>query len=598
MAQIPELVHSLTAGLRQGTYECSVCTDLIASLDPRWSCRHCHGVFHLPCIKFWAESQIEQLTKERRGIETRACDGSGGQRFSCPLCQAKNDAATTAEYLCFCGKVPSPKYDAMLVPGACGQMCDRAHADEECTHNCTLTCHPGPCPECPRTRPQSCYCGANERDVGCSSNIHGYECGEVCGRELSCGRHYCEQTCHAGACKPCPLVRIEQCYCGKSSAERACAPSSGYSCHSPCGKLLDCGVHRCAQKCHDGPCAPCERAPERQKTCPCGKAQLWELRHRDTTGTVPSQRAACTDKIPTCGQPCGLPLRCGEHVCTAPCHDTAFERREAAEAKRSKSGEEPSASAAADGDDGDDADNCPPCAALVTLACRCGQQKKKDQPCFVTYLPKSRWLPLAQARGLPREVVKGMVRDYPFQCEKRCSHALSCGRHKCEEQCCENEGHICMKTCRKKAPCGVHECGQLCHPGPCPPCANIGVDPLYCRCRRSVVDPPVPCGTRTPKCNHPCIVPRPCGHRPNHNCHPDDPCPPCTEAVPKHCASHDTRMPFNQPCYLPYVSCGRKCHKALTCCGKACEMTCHAGECVHKCAGGFPDLAAGAAKKQ
>lgn len=76
--------------------------------------------------------------------------------------------------------------------------------------------------------------------------------------------------------------------------------------HAPPLRMLNCGVHRCQQQCHPGPCRPCPLSPSLVKTCPCGQtplAKLLELGY--------SQRENCTDPIPSCGKTCNRPLACG-----------------------------------------------------------------------------------------------------------------------------------------------------------------------------------------------------------------------------------------------------------------------------------------------
>lgn len=138
----------------------------------------------------------------------------------------------------------------------------------------------------------------------------------------------------------------------------------------------------------------------------------------------------------------------------------------------------------------------------------------------------------------------------------------------------------------------MHKCGTLCHSGSCPPCTHSSYEPLYCRCRRTYIAPPVPCGTSIPTCPYLCIVPRPCGHPSMHNCHSErELCPVCTVPVQKYCASHQQPTPYHMPCHLTDVSCGRKCHKLLTCCGRLCELSCHGGPCKHECSRTFPSFA-------
>ena len=44
------------------------------------------------------------------------------------------------------------------------------------------------------------------------------------------------------------------------------------SCGATCGKLLPCGVHTCADRCHQGECSAQCRGPA-VKSCRCGKSQ-------------------------------------------------------------------------------------------------------------------------------------------------------------------------------------------------------------------------------------------------------------------------------------------------------------------------------------
>lgn len=42
-----------------------------------------------------------------------------------------------------------------------------------------------------------------------------FNCGKVCGKPLSCGRHVCQRVCHARPCGECPLAGSRSCPCGK-----------------------------------------------------------------------------------------------------------------------------------------------------------------------------------------------------------------------------------------------------------------------------------------------------------------------------------------------------------------------------------------------
>lgn len=77
-------------------------------------------------------------------------------------------------------------------------------------------------------------------------------CGEQCGKLLSCGKHYCEQTCHRGDCDPCNEEVERRCYCTKTTRNIRCGEEqekkvssflshelSGYfACEEICGATL------------------------------------------------------------------------------------------------------------------------------------------------------------------------------------------------------------------------------------------------------------------------------------------------------------------------------------------------------------------------
>ena len=124
----------------------------------------------------------------------------------------------------------------------------------------------------------------------------GFGCGNPCGRLRDCGRHKCEAPCHAGPCAPCAEQVLQTCHCGKVEESRPCleAAGGGWSCGARCGRTLECGEHVCERECHAGPCGPCPLAPARVNTCPCGKKPLYSLSAKP--------REKCTDPIPLCGQ--------------------------------------------------------------------------------------------------------------------------------------------------------------------------------------------------------------------------------------------------------------------------------------------------------
>jgi len=548
-APIPEyadLRTRLTTELAGDDYDCAICYHPVLRKQPIWSCARCHAVLHLPCVRTWAERSVQQMEEQYRLHEDPDVQRQRGH-WRCPACQAVEEAIPRT-YRCWCGRVTQPRGHA--VPHSCGGACQRG-----CTwHGCAAqVCHPGPCPPCAATVRVACFCGreparllrcsqlrasltAEQASQPLAELPHGVvSCGAVCGRALACGHHTCPQPCHAGPCAPC-AQRIEApCHCGRHTRAMACGDrpadayglTSAWSCGEPCDAPLACGVHRCTQPCHVRTgVAPCPFAPERVRTCPCGR-------------TPATGRTSCRDPIPTCGAPCGRPRACG-HACTAPCHLGA----------------------------------CPPCAAEVVQVCRCGHTKR-TRPC-------------ASVHG-------------DFLCTTPCKALRHCGKHVCGRACCPlafqaalgkqtlreaaqldpEQLHACTVPCRKPLSCGQHVCEAPCHRGACAPCLRSSFTEAVCPCGRTVVEPPVPCGTVV-QCSYPCALPGPpCGHpKVAHTCHPaDTPCPPCVHLTTKACVCGRATL-ASVPCSRTAVRCGQVCGKPLACGQHTCVGACHAdGEC-------------------
>lgn len=99
------------------------------------------------------------------------------------------------------GKSKDPEFSQFITPHSCGETCSRQRT-KDCPHNCTLQCHPGPCPSCSLFVTKACCCGKTKQTVKCS-NTAVVQCDQICGKTLNCGRHQCTAICHSGSCNPC-----------------------------------------------------------------------------------------------------------------------------------------------------------------------------------------------------------------------------------------------------------------------------------------------------------------------------------------------------------------------------------------------------------
>uniref|UniRef100_A0A1Y1JZ76 Protein shuttle craft n=1 Tax=Photinus pyralis TaxID=7054 RepID=A0A1Y1JZ76_PHOPY len=435
--------------------------------------------------------------------------------WRCPACQ-KVYQEEPFEYRCYCEKQVHPSLDPSGIPHSCGSICGRK--GRACSHTCTLICHPGPCPDCSVMVPKTCACSATQLIVKCGSNVP-VKCENMCNKFLECGIHRCVSKCHEGDCNTCGNVLRQECYCGKEGRKVNCTNEAGgelqYECGETCEKLLTCGNHKCERKCHNGSCDVCPKSPSLITTCPCGQTNLVK------------KRKSCLDPIPCCDKICSKPLTCGQpsepHRCEAVCHQGP----------------------------------CAPCPKSTIVRCRCGQMDKKILCVDLT------------------------SKADDARCSKKCQKRRQCGKHRCNQQCCIEFEHICPLPCNRLLSCGQHNCAEPCHIGRCPPCWRTSFDELYCECGASVLFPPVACGTRPPPCHQVCSRPRSCEHEAHHTCHPG-PCPPCVVLTTRWCyGKHEQRSTI--PCHQKDFSCGLPCGKDMRCGKHKCIQTCHKRACPQEC---------------
>ncbi|CAG8623780.1 1590_t:CDS:2 [Funneliformis caledonium] len=531
--EIKDVLTSITHGLSTSTYECMICCENIRSYHKTWCCGICWAVFHLNCTQKWANKSFNESTSWR-----------------CPGCQNRCDVIPEV-YKCFCGKTENPSNNRYFTPHSCGNVCGRKR---DCPHDCTLLCHPGPCPPCSAMAPaQYCYCGRKTFKLRCIDTDYGNgkSCGEACGQLLGCGKHSCEKECHDGTCPKCNIIEIQKCYCGQTEREARCSDGIAifcyeecngesntwtgfFSCKNACSRLLDCGHHSCTKECHPvtGDVELCPLDPSRVQTCPCGSKSIISL--------LGHERLSCTEEIPLCGNICKKLLSCG-HECQGTCHH------------------------------GD----CKPCNIRIRVKCRCGNMEYER---------------------ICSEVI-GETGEPPI-CDKICNGDRNCGRHQCVTRCCpsankpkrskrwgdtqdDDENHRCPLICGKKLQCGNHYCQLPCHREYCLPCLEASFEELTCPCGRTKVDPPIQCGYKIPSCPYTCIRNRVCGHSDiAHPCHTDEePCPPCPFLVNKKCMCGKSVV-RNVPCHRTNVSCGQVCDLPVSCGGHRCKRTCHSGECL------------------
>ncbi|KIJ63784.1 hypothetical protein HYDPIDRAFT_188240 [Hydnomerulius pinastri MD-312] len=633
-----DLTSTLTHALRTPPFpDCPICFNPIRPEQPTWSCSPsskvhveestedkdkghcCWTTFHLKCIRSWADKSVKDLVEAWRARgEVRPGE------WRCPGCQAKREEVPHV-YSCFCHRMPNPSPPRLATPHSCAQSCSRPRSSG-CDHACPLPCHPGPCPPCAVTVRRACFCGKEVRSTRCQVGVStlaagSFPCMRPCDRPLSCGNptHKCTTPCHSGPCSPCQATEEVRCWCGRETKVIACGElniedgvkcailkkNQGFSeeeeewvgrfgCANICERPFSCTHHACSKPCHPPSRTPppCPFDPERVTSCACGRCRVARSSDEpamggssiDISSPILPARTSCTSPLPTCSSPCSKSLPCG-HSCKTTCHWGS----------------------------------CPPCTEQVERTCRCGGTKRQVRCGDVTLSDPTS--PATEAQ----EII----------CDRPCPALRACGRHQCGRICCPlaslsstsrtkskkqrpnptsdphlleelgtEEGglHECDLPCNRVMGCGNHRCPKRDHKGNCGVCLRSIFEELLCPCGRTVLEPPIPCGTRL-NCTYPCArPPPPCGHpRVPHGCHEGvviasadtadeglgvgagdaagtGACPPCPFLTRKECAC-GKKMVDNVKCSQERVSCGSVCKKLLACGFHHCERPCHADEC-------------------
>eukprot|EP01130_Rhizamoeba_saxonica_P015266 TRINITY_DN6810_c0_g1_i7.p1 TRINITY_DN6810_c0_g1~~TRINITY_DN6810_c0_g1_i7.p1 ORF type:complete len:690 (-),score=77.20 TRINITY_DN6810_c0_g1_i7:32-2101(-) len=535
-----------------------------------WQCPTCYyHDFHLSCINTWITEGTHEKLLSLENFPNQK------RRWRCPYCNSKylvEERPTI--YTCYCGKTENPPVDAWLEPHTCGEICGKL-LSPYCGHSCTQLCHPGKCGPCPQMEESYCYCGKVYEMRLCSESE--YSCKNVCKKKLSCG-HYCDQICHDGDCPPCQKTSTFSCMCGKVSEVRSCSdqifqcenicnrphscghhrctrmchsgscdkcPLSGYrscycgkeeynvpcyedineSCGRTCDKLLDCGIHRCPDKCHKGECSSCLRLVT--KPCRCGR--------------VKKNRTKCSEEV-ICKIKCRNMRDCGNHKCSKRC---------------------------CDGD-------CQPCEKICDKLLPCKNHRCK-YPC---HPGPCEGCPLAMTLTCPCEKIKKVVkcqRRYMLEhnVPKECK-----GKHKVESVPCEIQYPPCKLKCGNLLSCGNHNCKKRCHVVSQPRELVTNENGQQMTVTESNIEK-----DSCFKCKEPCKKLRKCNHECPLGCHLND-CPPCEVEVTVqcHCKRNDMtiqcqQLQWDSESIEPVLSCGVICEKPLQYCGHMCKELCHSGSC-------------------
>ncbi|XP_031617999.1 NF-X1-type zinc finger protein NFXL1 isoform X1 [Contarinia nasturtii] len=666
-SQLRKTQEFLEHVFQSGAATCLICIATVKRTDFIWSCENCFSFFHLNCLQRWAKDSISQQKMHQENDVGGYYNNQGEYipkqvkaiKWCCPKCRADYPPSDIPQnYFCFCKKELNPANHLWLVPHSCGEVCGKP-LKSACSHKCLILCHPGPCPPCSQIISTSCDCNkSNLKTIRCSQNswkcgnkcskilacgIHKcdqvchkecapctkksqqkcvcgnrvqerdcnsliWSCEKMCNKLYACGRHRCKVKCHSGDCGECPSGLLRSCPCGKETTQAPCTLDVE-PCGNTCQKILKCGSHICAERCHRGECGQCLEIVEKKCRCgnyskelPCSKTFLCEAkckRMRDCNKHA-CNRKCCDGDCSPCDKICGKTLSCGKHKCTSVCHHG----------------------------------QCYPCTLTATVKCRCGNtsmdvpcgREKKTKPpkcnlpckipskchhnnvhnCHMNECPSCNNICMLTndvtncehpCRAKCHDAVKVLVVDKNFKpagpwdiqpekyeirklphpkCEVKVPVECIGGHELALWPCWNSKPASCGRNCGRTLKCGNHLCEQMCH---------IVDDKTSKMQDKSCAE-----------CLEGCQVPRPpgCCHSCEKRCHPK-PCNPCNVVTKTacHCGlnqvyykchefygenQHDNEVKENREKRL---SCGNRCIKNFSC-GHRCTNVCHSGKCLNE----------------
>lgn len=356
------------------------------------------------------------------GIPSHICEKSCHPQHDSPAhCPLSPDVVTH----CPCGKtpldilLPEPRDDCSVPVPRCQDKCEK---ELRCGHLCQQVCHQGDCRPCLQQSQISCRCGRTSSKSLChQGQMEAPCCSRICRATLNCGRHECGERCCAGEKKASERQAAKRRHRPLTAGPAVDVIEAEHICLKVCGRQLKCGNHVCEELCHKGPCHSCLEAVFDEVSCNCGRTVLYppqpcgiqppscnrNCTRPRTCGHPPSKHQChgdaepcvkcsylvekpcicgkrtlknqpCWFTSPTCGLPCGKKLKCGIHFCQKQCH-RAGECEDASSTCKQLCGRQKTVCEHACSDPCHAPYACKeiaPCPAKTFITCECQNQKK------------------------------------------------------------------------------------------------------------------------------------------------------------------------------------------------------------------------------
>lgn len=498
------LFKKLTLDICLGTYDCSICSEAVLPGARVWSCQGgCYAVLHLYCVQKWFYHR--QMEKEQEHGSTTTSNTSSSSSFPFSLATRSGGVEHRREGLSSTTLLPSP-YISSFAQSSSFSTSGMEGIEGRIKYTdlrCPICRHSA---EANRVQSFFCYCGKVLQPPAAPLLPAG-SCGETCGRSRGpfCS-HRCTERCHPGPCPPCERRRVIYCYCDRGEKERAAD-----------GENTALATIRSNESDN-------QSSDASQKPLP---SMGWGATNVGSMAPSPHRRVvACDSTLQhfSCELPCGRLLSCGTHYCTQACH------------------EDHSPGTTTSGGGGSVADGgkhhrCPPCMHWEEVSCYCGKEKK--------------WMSCEEIRSAAAVAAASSIS--PQKPRQETCNSGSGGVSSVDSP----GAYSCHSMCGRRKACGRHRCAAPCHPGACAPCQRSPSMQLYCPCgkvRLSTLYHDVTTTTATTTKTRAAV-----GN---------------TERLTTSSADEKGTVSERQYCSDPIPTCGLPCEKPLPC-GHVCWRLCH-----------------------
>ncbi|GKT15827.1 Transcription factor NFX1 family like protein, partial [Aduncisulcus paluster] len=245
---LPPRTRSLISDIYHHCLTCPICLEIIEEHQAIWNCPDCKTIIHLECIHTWRKQCLTNPKQSLREIleeeeDLRRTSGLPPVRHHTEVRYIRQDLFHDVARLVQEQEQESRSMQLQRSISSQLEEAPRSKPSQPKVWTCPSCRHKFPQSD-ESTTTSSCYCGATTQHITDfdrrggkkstkskailrTSHLHDssfpHSCGNICGKVLDCGLHRCRLPCHPGECYSCSAPPHScQCMCGKEPREVGC----------------------------------------------------------------------------------------------------------------------------------------------------------------------------------------------------------------------------------------------------------------------------------------------------------------------------------------------------------------------------------------